>query len=76
MDKYMCLATPIQIKKIDKGTATVEHDGKSFKVSLQLIPNAKVGDWIMAHGEIGISILPEEDAHDILNLIRRSNEPA
>jgi hydrogenase expression/formation protein HypC len=72
----MCLATPIQIKNIKKETATVEHDGKKFNVSLQLIPDAKVGDWIMAHGEIGISILPEEDARDILNLIRRSNEPA
>ncbi len=72
----MCLATPIQIKKIDKEIATVEHDSKTFNVSLQLIPKAKVGDWIMAHGEIGISILPEKDAHDILDLIRRSNETA
>jgi hydrogenase expression/formation protein HypC len=69
----MCLATPIQIKKIIKDTATVEHGEKEFKVSLQLIPQAKVGDWIMAHGEIGISIIPEKDAHDILELIRISS---
>lgn len=70
----MCLATPLQIKKIEKKVATVEHDGKNFKVNLQLIPKAKVGNWIMAHGEIGISILPEKDAHDILDLIRKSAE--
>jgi hydrogenase expression/formation protein HypC len=69
----MCLATPLQIKSIKKDIATIEHDGKDFKVSLQLIPKAKVGDWLLAHGEIGISILPENEARDILSLIHRSN---
>jgi len=69
----MCLATPVKIKKIKKDKATVEHTGKEFSVNLQLIPTAKVGDYIMAHGEIGISIIPEKDAHDILDLIRQSN---
>jgi hydrogenase expression/formation protein HypC len=70
----MCLATPIQIKKIKENFATVSHDGKDFQVSLQLIPQAKVGDWILAHGEIGISILPEKDAFDILNLIKQTED--
>jgi hydrogenase expression/formation protein HypC len=72
----MCLATPLQIKSIKKNTAIVEHGGKNFSVSLQLIPKAKVGDWVLAHGEIGISILPEKDAHDILNLIEKANQAA
>lgn len=68
----MCLATPLQIQKIDKDTATVEHGGKKYDVSLKLIPKAKVGDWILTHGEIAINILPEKEAHDILSLIRKS----
>jgi hydrogenase expression/formation protein HypC len=68
----MCLATPIQIKEIDKGFATVSHGGKDFRVSLQLTPTAKVGDWLLAHGEIAISILPEREARDILDLIKQS----
>lgn len=68
----MCLATPLKINKIERNTATVEHGGKDFDVSLHLIPNAKVGDWVLAHGEIGISIIPEKDAFDILNLIQQS----
>ena len=70
----MCLATPLQIKKIKAGIATVEHDGKDFPVSLQLIPHAKVGDWVLAHGEIGINTIPESEALDILKLIRKANE--
>lgn len=69
----MCLATPLQIKKIKKNIATVEHDGKDFEVNLQLIPQAKVGDWILAHGELGINILPENEALDILSLISKAN---
>jgi hydrogenase expression/formation protein HypC len=73
MGGLMCLATPLQIKSITNNTATVEHDGKDFNVSLQLIPKAKVGDWILAHGEIGINIIPEADALDIIGLIKKSS---
>lgn len=69
----MCLATPLQIKTIEKGIATVEHGGKDYSVSLQLIPQAKVGDWVLTHGEIGISIIPAEEAAAILKLIQKSN---
>lgn len=68
----MCLATPIQIKEISKGFATVSHGGKDFEVSLQLTPQAKVGDWLLAHGDIAISVLPEKEALDILALIRQA----
>jgi hydrogenase expression/formation protein HypC len=69
----MCLATPVQIKEINKMTATVNHAGKDFEVSLQLIPKAKKGDWILTHGEMAINIIPESQALDILDLIRKSN---
>ena len=68
----MCLATPIQIKEIRDGFATVNHGGKDFRVSLQLTPQAKIGDWLLAHGDIAISILPEKEALDILALIKQA----
>ena len=70
----MCLATPLQIKEIKNGIATVEHGGKDFPVSLQLTPHAKVGDWVLAHGEMGINTIPEHEALDILKLIQKANE--
>ncbi len=70
---YMCLATPIQIKSIKGQTAIVSHDGRDFNVSTQLTPQAKVGDWLLAHGDIAISILPEAEALKILALIREAN---
>jgi len=69
----MCLATPLKIKEVKNKIAIVDHEGKDFQVSLQLIPKAKKGDWILAHGEIGINIIPEAEAFDILKLIRKAN---
>jgi len=70
----MCLATPLQIKSIKKNVAVVEHDNKDFEVSLQLVPKAKVGDWLLAHGEIAINTIPENEALDILKLIQKAEE--
>lgn len=69
----MCLATPLKIKSIKNKIATVNHDGENFEVSLQLIPKAKVGDWILSHGEIAINTIPNEEALSILALIRKAN---
>lgn len=70
----MCLATPLKITKIEKNTASVDHEGKTFEVSLMLVPTANVGDWVLAHGKMAISKIPEKDAHDILRLIKTSEQ--
>jgi hydrogenase expression/formation protein HypC len=69
----MCLATPIQIKSIKNKIATVTHNGKKIDVSLQLVPKAKVGDWLLAHGDLAINTIPESEALDILKLIHSAN---
>jgi len=68
----MCLATPMQLTRIDGEYGFVEHDGKEYKLQLSLIENPKVGDWLFAHGELAVSKLPSEDAEKILELIESS----
>lgn len=68
----MCLATPLQIKSVKGSIATVEHDDKDFEVSLQLVPRARVGDWILAHGKLAVNTIPEKDALDIIKLIEKA----
>lgn len=65
----MCLATPMKIKEVDGKYAIVEHDNKDFKVSLQLKPEAKIGDWVLAHGDLVINTIPEDEALSILKMI-------
>jgi len=64
----MCLATPIQVEKVEKGFAYV---GKS-KVSIQLLRDVKKGDWILVHDKLAIATLPESEAKTILSLIDES----
>ena len=70
----MCLATPMELKKIKGEWGYVEHGGKEHKVSLSLIEQPKVGDWILAHGELGINKVSKAEATEILGLINQTCE--
>lgn len=68
----MCLATPMKLIRIDDEYGFVEHAGKEYKVELSLIDEPKVGDWLLAHGEIAVSRVPEKDALEIIELITKT----
>lgn len=68
----MCLATPMKLIRVDGDNGFVEHGGKEYPVSLSLIDLPKVGDWLLAHGEIAVSRVPETDALEIIELIAKS----
>lgn len=68
----MCLATPMKLTRIDGEYGFVEHAGKDYKVSLSLIDEPKTGDWLLAHGEIAVSRVPQEDALEIIDLISKT----
>lgn len=68
----MCLATPMKLIRVEGDQGFVEHVGKEYPVSLALIDEPKVGDWLLAHGEIAVSRVPEEDALEIIELIGKS----
>ncbi len=62
----MCLATPIRIKsKISKSKFKIE-DGQIIDTSL--VPDAKVGDWLLCHADLAINRVSEKEAKDILKL--------
>lgn len=64
----MCLATPVKVVKTDGRFAEIEENGHTHRVNVVLIPDLKVGDWIMAHGDLGVGKMTEEQAQEILTL--------
>lgn len=65
----MCLAIPGQVLKIDDDTlrtATVSFGGVTKTVSLALVPEATVGDYVIVHVGFAISKLDEEAARRTL----------
>lgn len=65
----MCLAVPGQVLNIQDDTlrtATVSFGGVTKSVSLALVPEAGVGDYVIVHVGFAISKLDEEAARRTL----------
>jgi len=70
----MCLAIPALIKNIDGYQAEVDIEGVTRGVSLQLTPEAKVGDYILLHTGYAISIIDEAEAEETMKLLKELGE--
>jgi hydrogenase expression/formation protein HypC len=63
----MCLAVPGKIQTVQGEdplfrVAKVDFDGVAREVSLSCLPQAKVGDYVIVHVGVAISLLDEEEA--------------
>jgi hydrogenase expression/formation protein HypC len=68
----MCLAIPAKITNIEDGMGTVDMAGVQKKVSLILLENAQVGDYIIVHAGFGIHKIDEEVAMESLRILREA----
>jgi len=66
----MCLAVPALVKSIDGSVGEVEVGGVRRKISLHLVPEAEVGDYVNVHTGFAISIIDEEEAKETLQFLR------
>ena len=58
----MCLAFPAKVLEIKNNfLATVEHSGIKREASLMLLPDAKVGDYVLVHAGFAMQIVDEEE---------------
>ena len=53
----MCLALPMRITAVDGALATIATAGLEQRASLMLVPDAKVGDYVLVHAGFAISVL-------------------
>ncbi len=67
----MCLAIPAQITQLDgDGLATVDILGVTRNISLDLTPQAGVGDFVLVHAGFAIEVVDPDYAQETINLIR------
>ncbi len=58
----MCLAFPAKVIEIKNNfLATVEHSGIKREASLMLLPEAKVGDYVLVHAGFAMQTVDEEE---------------
>jgi hydrogenase expression/formation protein HypC len=65
----MCLAVPGKILSIDGVAGVVNMSGVEVNVGLQLVPEAKVGDYVLLHAGFAIQIIEEDEALETAELL-------
>lgn len=76
----MCLAIPGKIEKIDKALddvfriGQINFEGVKKEASLRLLPEAKIGDYVMVHAGVAISIIDEKEAEKTMNVLKNLGE--
>ncbi|MCS6811791.1 MAG: HypC/HybG/HupF family hydrogenase formation chaperone [Tepidimonas sp.] len=73
----MCLAVPARlIARHDDETGTVELGAARQRVSLALVPEARVGDHVIVHVGFALGVLDEQEAARTLALLRGQDDDA
>ena len=70
----MCLAIPAKIEKIEDERGTVDLAGSRTDVIFSLVPEAKVGDWVLVHAGYAITLLDEAEARETFDVLRETLE--
>lgn len=75
----MCLAVPGKVLMIDDSNpelkmAKVDFAGVVKEVSVQWLPEVKVGDYVLTHVGMALNVVDEKDALETLDLLREMGE--
>lgn len=76
----MCLSIPGKlieiVAELDETfrIGKVDFDGIKKEVNLAMVPEAKIGDYVLVHVGAAISIVDEKEAQETFNLIKQMGE--
>ena len=65
----MCLAIPMKVIEADGPFGIVELERVKRKANFQLLPDVKVGDYVLIHAGFAIERINEEEAKKTLQLL-------
>ena len=76
----MCLAIPGRIEQITNQLDDTFRQGLvafgevKKEINLSMVPEAVVGDYVMVHVGVGISVVDEDEANKTFELLRQMGE--
>ncbi len=74
----MCLAVPGKVLEIDTSSnpimGKVSFGGIKKEVCLDLVPDVKIGEYVIVHVGFAINKLDEEEAQETLKLLEQMGE--
>ncbi len=70
VDRYMCIAWPMRLQEIlPDNYGRAELDGVSRRVSLRLLEDARIGDYLLVHAGYAIEKVSPENAEAQLAIL-------
>lgn len=60
----MCLAIPAKVVSMDGSIAKVDMMGNERIVSIDLVPEVQIGEFVLIHAGFAIEIIDDEIAHE------------
>lgn len=66
----MCLGIPMKVIKIEGERAIAEIGGAEREISVALLEDLRVGDYVIVHAGFAIEKLDEKEALETLDMIR------
>jgi len=76
----MCLSIPGKLIEIETSTDSlfcidkVDFDGVKKVINLAMVPEAKIGDYVLVHVGAAISVLNEKEAKETFNILKQMGE--
>ncbi len=74
----MCLAIPGKVIEINAAASPimgkVSFGGIKKEVCLELVPEVKIGNYVIVHVGFAIGMMDEEEAQETLKLINQMND--
>ncbi|MBI2808186.1 MAG: HypC/HybG/HupF family hydrogenase formation chaperone [Planctomycetes bacterium] len=72
----MCLAIPGRVIEVDDGvawlrTGKIDFGGVVKEVSLALVPEAAIGDYVIVHVGMALSRIAEEEAQQVFAFLQQ-----
>jgi len=70
----MCLSIPVRIISIEGNMAEVSAGGTIFRAGMQMVEDARPGDYVLLHAGFAIQKISAEEAEETLRLLREIND--
>lgn len=68
----MCLAIPAKIETIDDNRARVDIRGLKRTIGLALLPDARIGEYVLIHAGFAIQRIDEHEAEETYRLLEET----
>lgn len=66
----MCLAVPMKVISKNETSGVVEMSGVKREINFMMLPEAKIGDYVIVHAGFAIQRLNEGEAQKTLELFK------